>query len=277
MNTINVTTEIITPEIARVYLTRNIVNRRITESRVNSYAEEMKKGLWQVNGDAIRFSKSGNLIDGQHRLKACILADVQFQTLVIRGLNDDSFVTIDNGKPRSSCDVFYISDIENANQVSTIVKKHIILSKETHNVVASNRGHGSASSRVGNSIVLSTYNENKDFYQEANKLSRSCYESCRAFNPSDIGAYFCYLVLNKKHPKEEVKEFFLQLCDKKSEEYSMIRQCRKMFVNDRISNYHMEAGVRQRLIIKAWNYFIQKRDVQQFRYNSEKDKDIWFI
>lgn len=65
----------------------------------------MSAGVWKMNGDTIRFNGNGDLIDGQHRLNACVQAAQPFDTYVVRGLEHDSFDTIDQGKKRTIGDV----------------------------------------------------------------------------------------------------------------------------------------------------------------------------
>ena len=66
----------ITPEMAREYLEKNSHNRRLSERSVRNLATAIKNGEWQVNGEAIKVDKEGNLLDGQHRLSAIEKRDV---------------------------------------------------------------------------------------------------------------------------------------------------------------------------------------------------------
>lgn len=68
---------VVTPEMARGWLSRNNKNlslknnknRRLRRSTVNFYAQENHEGRWRETHEAIAFDKSGNIIDGQHRLE----------------------------------------------------------------------------------------------------------------------------------------------------------------------------------------------------------------
>ena len=62
--------ETITPEIAKTMLGENVNNRRISRDNVNLFAREIRNGEWRFNGEAIKFSKDGRLLDDQHRLLA---------------------------------------------------------------------------------------------------------------------------------------------------------------------------------------------------------------
>jgi len=86
----------------------NVMNRPIRQSDVTNWADIMKRGQWQLNGDAIRISITGKLLDGQHRLWACVEARTPFQSYLIEGLPDEVFDTIDVGKKRSATDMLRI-------------------------------------------------------------------------------------------------------------------------------------------------------------------------
>lgn len=96
--------ETITPAIASELLKLNAGNRAINPKHVGRLASYMQEGAFDLNGDAIRIDDGGMLIDGQHRLSACVKAGVSFQTLVVRGLPSKAFMTIDQGKHRSHAD-----------------------------------------------------------------------------------------------------------------------------------------------------------------------------
>ena len=114
--------ELVTPETAAKWLENNPQNRNIKRSHVERITRDMKSGRWQVNGDAIRFNGDGSLIDGQHRLTACVAADVPFQTVVIRNLDSAARKTIDDGARRSHGDRLGMQGVIYGNIVSATVK-----------------------------------------------------------------------------------------------------------------------------------------------------------
>lgn len=64
--------EIITPETAKSWLLKNVHNRPLRDGLVTTYATDMANEQWQSNGESIKFSSEGELLDGQHRLAAVI-------------------------------------------------------------------------------------------------------------------------------------------------------------------------------------------------------------
>ena len=74
----------LTPELATKLLARNTHNRTISSSRIRQYAADMAAGNWAFNGEAIKVSEGGQILDGQHRLRAVIESDV---TIIVRTWN----------------------------------------------------------------------------------------------------------------------------------------------------------------------------------------------
>lgn len=97
----------ITPEKAKELLKGNLTNRQISKSVVNLYANDMKSGNWKLGGQGISISKTGRLLDGQHRLSAIIVANVPVAMLVCTDV-DDTNVNFDTGKKRTITDQYKI-------------------------------------------------------------------------------------------------------------------------------------------------------------------------
>lgn len=114
--------ETITPDIAKTMLGENVNNRRISHDNVNMFAREMRNGEWRFNGEAIKSSKDGRLLDGQHRLLAVIAADKPLTTLVIRGLEDETQQTMDSGKTRTLGDVLTLRGEKNSTQLASLAR-----------------------------------------------------------------------------------------------------------------------------------------------------------
>jgi hypothetical protein len=103
----------ITPQLAESFLEKNTSNRPLSLRTINELAQAMENDEWQVNGEAIKFDIQGNLIDGQHRLKAIIKSNQPIRTFVLRDLSADSFKTLDTGKKRGNADTLSILGFNN--------------------------------------------------------------------------------------------------------------------------------------------------------------------
>lgn len=95
MNKIETNVEIVTPEKASEYLAQNKNNRRINSRHVELLMRDMKAGNWRLTHQGIAFDEYGNLLDGQHRLMACVLSKVPIETLVTRNVCREDGCAID--------------------------------------------------------------------------------------------------------------------------------------------------------------------------------------
>lgn len=120
---ISASIEVITPVIAKKMLEGNQDNRKLRKTRVAQYADAMKRGMWDIQNDAITISKTGKLLNGQHRLSAIIEANEPCQCLVLRGVDDSAFTVIDSGLSRSVNDALTgVGAGANATHLTPIAK-----------------------------------------------------------------------------------------------------------------------------------------------------------
>lgn len=72
---------------------------------VAEYAKDMADGRWVAGtGDAIRFNRRGQMIDGQHRCLAVIESGVTITVTIIEGLDDEVYLVLDKGRKRTAAD-----------------------------------------------------------------------------------------------------------------------------------------------------------------------------
>ena len=114
--------EIITPAMATEYLNSNTANRNIRNRVVESYARDIREGNWQFTGEAIKFSREGVLLDGQHRLYAIIEANAPIKALVIRNLADESQEVMDTGAKRAAADALSMKGYKNATTLAAAAR-----------------------------------------------------------------------------------------------------------------------------------------------------------
>jgi hypothetical protein len=95
---------VITPQIAQEWAALNTRNRPVRYAKVAQFARDMKAGKWVLNGETVKIAANGDLLDGQHRIFACIQAGIAFETVVIRGLPSEAQDTIDTGVGRKMAD-----------------------------------------------------------------------------------------------------------------------------------------------------------------------------
>lgn len=96
---------LVTPELAKAFLQTNTGNRTKRGRWIADLAGMIQRGEWITTHQGIAFSKSGKLLDGQHRLEAIVLANMPVEIMVTRGVSDDAFKVLDNGVKRTLADL----------------------------------------------------------------------------------------------------------------------------------------------------------------------------
>lgn len=108
---------------AKMLLDINTTNRPLSKAQVNLYANEMLRGKWKLNGEALIFGVDSNgvssIISGQHRLHAVIQANnlyneelhpdavLQLHTVAITGVQLDTADSVDQGMLRKHGHVLF--------------------------------------------------------------------------------------------------------------------------------------------------------------------------
>lgn len=105
---------LITPEMAKNLLEKNVTNRRLAPATVKKYAYEMSSGSWMSTHQGIAIDESGQVIDGQHRLSAIVLSGVSILTTlsIYEGDVKTLMIPLDRGKMRTMSDVSGVNKTE---------------------------------------------------------------------------------------------------------------------------------------------------------------------
>lgn len=77
-------------------------NRNQSMPRIGRYADDMENGWWEVTHQGIAIDENGNLMDGQHRLRAVIESNTPSVMMVSIGVSRDVFTLMDGGLTRSA-------------------------------------------------------------------------------------------------------------------------------------------------------------------------------
>lgn len=113
---------LVTPDMARDYLTRNHSNRRLGKAAIRALAGAINRGEWQLTHQGLAFDEDGNLLDGQHRLHAVIAADTAVPMMITTGLPRASFTALDQGHRRQAGQII---DIPNPHLSAAIARRSI--------------------------------------------------------------------------------------------------------------------------------------------------------
>jgi hypothetical protein len=120
---LDIAIETITPARAEQFLTLNDNNRKIIPRVAEKYARDMRAGSWALNGQTLKVSTTGRLLDGQHRCYAAMKTGKSFRVIVVNGLPDAIFETLDSGPVRSLGEVLGTRGERNVNSLAAALQK----------------------------------------------------------------------------------------------------------------------------------------------------------
>jgi hypothetical protein len=254
--------ETINAERANYYLSLNRNNRPVTSQKVAQYLSEIESGDWKENtGEAIKISKQGFLIDGQHRLIAVSKSSKSINFLVVYDLDASVFDVLDTGKNRGASDVFALNNIPNYNRTAAIVREYAAFKDGRFYKTVSKD-----SSKFTNASLLRAYKERSLYYDKVSNRSASLYHSFnKILSATNIGSF--YLLFSESN-QTKCDDFFNQLCGNNIVDNKSILTLRNFLIKDRISIKKAPSKIRYAYMIKTWNSFILNKEIKVLKYDT---------
>jgi len=253
----------VTPEYALKLLEKNTMNRPCRQAVVDHYAKEMSSGNWMEDtGEAIKFSKEGKLLDGQHRLMAVVKSGKGQNFHFVHGLDESTFHVLDTGAKRSPGDIMNIAGIDSGGAIASIISCHHRLKNGKFHRSAS--GHGK-SSNLSATDLLKIYNQNPTLWKSIHSRSDFYYRNLsRVIERSLLGGL--YTLFYHVNPSD-ADDFMTQLSTGEKISNKSISLLRKKLIDAKLSpQLTMPVDVKIGLIIKTWNYFRQGREMKILKY-----------
>ncbi len=254
---------------AEVLLEMNTDNRPLKEHIIGHYARQMKENKWHETGQPVIVSKSGRLIDGQHRLWAILESGKTVNIHIIFGVDEDAFSFVDIGKPRSAGDIFAIRGVEYYQNVSSAVR---FVMAYYDNVIAGERA---------STIKKFTPDELYQWLVKHPKMMESL-PIHHAFMESKIAGASLMMALHyicARRSKAEADAFFhrvatgLNFTGKTDPAYRLFHELiswkRKKY--GRLSRIMTAA-----FTLKAWNAFRDGKTITKFSWRDESNPDEKF-
>lgn len=153
----------LTVEMAKDLLeNHNGTNRPPSEPRAKRIAQDISSGNWKLNGASIVIADDGEMLDGQTRCAAVILANIGVPTLFLRGVGRAVIDTIDDCRSRKFGDNLHISGIKNGNQVGAVIRQLIACRDQ---VVSIRSG-------ASNQTMMKIFSDNEGVQDSANYAVR---------------------------------------------------------------------------------------------------------
>lgn len=115
--------QVITPEMAKQHLVHNTRNRFVSDRLKGQYGRAMAQlNGWPFVGTALVFGPGGEVLDGQHRLLACVESGQPFATLVVENVPLEYQPYLDAGRKRTAADMAAINKIPNGNLITSAAR-----------------------------------------------------------------------------------------------------------------------------------------------------------
>jgi hypothetical protein len=119
---VTVTIMRITPSMASDMMRMNTKNRPLVKRHAERFRDAMASGDWWMNGETIIFASTGVLLNGQHRLWGIIQSGVAVDVMVVTGIDEEAFKTMDGVRTRRAGEVLGMAGEANASAVAACVQ-----------------------------------------------------------------------------------------------------------------------------------------------------------
>jgi hypothetical protein len=253
----DISIETITPAIAAKMLETNTANRPLTKAIVERYAADIAGGRWVNDGSPIRFARCGLLLDGQHRLSAIVMAGKPIDAVVMRGLDDNAFTTMDTGKGRGGADILGIAGFKNYTVAASVAAAWLYYSTSGH------PGNKGGARKVRNAEILEATQQNPEISEAANYYAG--HKWIRSHISSTMfGAL--YVAACKRGERAIVLRFFGEIANPTTAAIgTSVMPLRERLIENRVAREKMAPTFQGAYLFKAYRDFRDGRSVKQLR------------
>ncbi len=257
----------VTPSVAKKYLESNTNNRNVKPRTLNRYAADIANGRWKEDtGELVKISKTGVVLDGQHRLLAIIKADKPAWLHVATGLDDDIFDVLDTGSKRTYADVFHIRKIPHAGFLPSIIQFHTTLKQSSWQA-----RKFSSQERMTSHQLLNVYDDNPNFWDSVAQKTWLWFKNARWMSRMTIGGMYAHFY---DISPMDAGDFMEQLCTGFGIKNRTVALLRNKLIQDNMASRKMSDIIRDGLIMKAWNNFRNGTDLKILKYDPLKEPEI---
>jgi hypothetical protein len=248
--------ETIDPEFAEMLLGKMVANRHLRSRKRTQFANDMRGGRWRTNGEAIKLTADGRVIDGEHRLWAVVDSGATIRTLVVYNVLEEDRVTMDSGSPRTLADHLKFLGHKRTAELATTL--NVLWDRQKGS--ARHSGHSGGVSRQQYMDLLAEHPNIEDSVAAMDKLRR------RLRLPMGIAAALHYDMATLS---EEDCVYFWDHLDSGIDlgERSPIRALRKRLEDNIASrSAKLDQVTLHAYLIKAWNLWREGREINQLMW-----------
>jgi len=254
----------ITPGMAGLWLKHNTLNRPLSRKHVLFLAKEIISGNWQMNGQGIVIAENENVLDGQHRLHAIIEAGKPIKTLVIYGVKEDAFKTIDTGKVRGGSDVLSLNFPEATANLCKTVATAIRWTLAIDSCFLSRH-----SMKTSNTEILKFVTNNPSLWRCA-EIILGYPKNVRPLSVGPgTGLFFCFHKKDVADATYFIRRFYTGEQLKVSDGEYILRD---LLIKDLLRKSRIQARDRVRAVIKTWNGIREGKKITARLISSSPDE-----
>tara|TARA_R100000697_G_scaffold80046_1_gene92169 strand:+ start:168 stop:1031 length:864 start_codon:yes stop_codon:yes gene_type:complete len=198
--------EEITPDFAEKILeNKNRKNRGIKPANLKRLITAIDNGEWTITNQGLAFDSDGNLLDGQHRLKAIVKTGKTLPIMVARNMDPKIFNCVDTGVARTAADGLFIHGVSSSKHLAAGIKVYLLYKRYP-------RGSWTFATIPTHQEILGEYQDNTEIY---NKISNdmSCFHRKFHFFNLSVGIPMYKLILEKNYSEEVYLEFWTQFSE----------------------------------------------------------------
>lgn len=251
----------ITPVVARAYLKTNKKNRRFNAPRIARLARAMTNGEWVI-AQPLMLNCDGTLIDGQHRCRAVIEANMPVDFLVLSGFDaEGTFAKLDDVDPRRLAHWLDIQGEARAPVLAVVVRMAYLASLGNNPYQYTGR-------------VILTGPMGVEFLAKHPELRQAVNDGPGIHNNYTSPAVCAYLYsLFVQSDKRKANRFFIDLiADDYAGEGDPIYLLRERLKNNRRAKEKLKRVEMAALFVKAWNAYKADRPLKQLKWLSTGEK-----
>jgi hypothetical protein len=199
---------IITPEKALALLQQNKHNRPLNQAHVAFFESQLRNGEMQLTHQGIAISKTGILLDGQHRCTAIVSTGIAATMMVVSDLPDEVFSVLDSGIKRTAKDVIALEGGQNTSAITPGIRL-FLLYRDYPSYVWTGK---IANINITTPTLQKTFNLDAENWQWAARAAKACH-SVRFAIPGPITCLFYLAYTLEGYSRTYLEHFGAQLKD----------------------------------------------------------------
>jgi len=250
----------ISPDRAQRLLEGNIDNRPLMKQHVKAIQQIIERKEFVFNGEPIIISASGRVLDGQHRLMACVAAGMPIETLLVTGVPSDVFATIDQGKQRSCQHILQMSGEVRASRLASAIRFAWVFCK-TGQVY--DGGNGEAFTPT---IAMQ--------FLEKNPTIRDSVQSCARFSMYPRSSLLAMLHFMASFVDAQLADDMVDVVNNGGERNRGFNVLRETIISARVDRINMTSRMLAAKTIRAFNAERTNKDVKILKYHRDSSYPV---